>query len=255
MIAPLEAASITGISLLASFHCLGMCGGIAAAVGSMDTQLSQTKTQLLYQGSRLLTYLILGGFAGAIGAFIATYQYLHPISVFLSFLGGLLFIALAGHYLGAWQLLHRGNVWAPRRVTTSYNYVFQKLTRIPDAGAVVGIGLLNGLLPCGLVWAWLVQASAQDSAANGAWVMFFFGLGTLPMMVFATYLPGLISIRWRQWGLRFAGVGFLLFGCWMLYRTSLEFPLPSTRIFDLETPPRCLPFDANHLIILVSKAG
>mgnify|MGYP000630959639 CR=1 FL=1 len=65
--------------------------------------------------------------------------------------------------------------------------------------ALYGIGLLNGLLPCGLVYAGLAGAIATGQGWMGALYMICFGLGTLPIMVLASQFRGLISINVRNY--------------------------------------------------------
>ena len=65
-------------------------------------------------------------------------------------------------------------------------------------GAFFSIGLLNGLLPCGLVYMALAGSIATGSVVNGALFMMFFGLGTLPFMFAVTYYSNLISLRVRN---------------------------------------------------------
>jgi sulfite exporter TauE/SafE len=60
------------------------------------------------------------------------------------------------------------------------------------------LGLLNGLLPCGLVYMALTAAVAQGDVLRGTLLMVFFGAGTVPAMVAIPYASGWISFRFRN---------------------------------------------------------
>lgn len=173
----LAAAIVLG--LLGSFHCVGMCGPIALAL-PVHNKPSLVKNGLiaLYNLGRIMTYTVFGMAAGAIGesfAMAGLQQGLSIaigvvllVSVFLPFKN-----SMSGYGFFLW-------------VKTAFNRVFSKGTR----SSLFVVGLLNGLLPCGLVYVGIAGAAATGDFAQGALFMAAFGLGTAPMM-FA--LPGIGS--------------------------------------------------------------
>lgn len=52
------------------------------------------------------------------------------------------------------------------------------------------LGLLNGLLPCGLVYFFAITAASTGSPLWGALVMMIFGLSTLPALFSLGYFVG-----------------------------------------------------------------
>jgi sulfite exporter TauE/SafE len=68
----------------------------------------------------------------------------------------------------------------------------------PGLASPFGLGLLNGLLPCGLVWAALAAATALGSASQGALFMLVFGLGTIPTLFATATLGRLVGSRTRR---------------------------------------------------------
>jgi len=122
----------------------------------------------------------MGIFAGVLGHALRLAGVQQIVSIVL----GVLLLAtlfLTTKHMPAWVL------------NTFYRPVQQGLQRILRRGSLLGLfqtGLLNGLLPCGLVYAALAAASLQAGAIQGATYMFLFGLGTTPLM-FALSFGGL----------------------------------------------------------------
>ncbi len=177
--------------LLGSTHCIGMCGGISAALSfALPAEARKgwrlLAWQLAYNSGRLLTYTLLGILVGSLAHGILG-GWMHSIwpRVFAA-----VFMLLLGMYLaGWWNLLQKleglgGGVWkhlAPLR---------QKILPIDHPGKALLAGGLWGFLPCGLVYSALALAlSRADSTMSGA-VMLAFGLGTLPMLLVTGTLAG-----------------------------------------------------------------
>ncbi|MGA0332364.1 MAG: sulfite exporter TauE/SafE family protein [Kiritimatiellia bacterium] len=177
--------SALALGAIGSLHCLGMCGPLALALPTRaGSPLRQRIAgRLAYNLGRAVTYAGMGIFAGLLGRVLQLAGLQQAVSIVL----GLLLLATV--FLSAKQLPS----WMLRRF---YQPVQKALGRILQRGSLRGLfqtGLLNGLLPCGLVYAALASASLQSGALEGALYMFFFGLGTLPLM-FALSLGGL-SLR------------------------------------------------------------
>jgi sulfite exporter TauE/SafE len=174
--------SALALGLAGSLHCLGMCGPLALALpASPEASLGRRALgRLLYNLGRAVTYAGMGIFAGVLGHAIRMAGVQQAVSILL----GVLLLAtvfLSTRHLPAWM------------INTFYRPVQKGLQRILRRGSLLGLfqtGLLNGLLPCGLVYAALAAASLQAGAIQGAAYMFFFGLGTIPLM-FALSLGGL----------------------------------------------------------------
>jgi uncharacterized protein len=92
------------------------------------------------------------------------------------------------------------------------------LRRYPPALAALPIGLLFGLLPCGLLYAVALTAAQSAAPAQGALVMISFGLGTVPALMLLGGAAGWLSQRGRRWIMRAAGLSVALMGVYQLVR-------------------------------------
>jgi len=214
VLATLGAALLIG--LVGSVHCLGMCGGIAGALGHALPPGRKVVTALhpaLYSLGRITSYAIAGGAVGAIGHGFARAS---GLGLGLRIAAGLLMIGIALHVGGLWNgmaLLERAGLGVWRRLLPWAG----RLGRPDRPSRVFAIGMLWGWLPCGLVYSALATASTTGTAVSGALFMLGFGLGTLPAVVFASTLGstsrGLLRSRATRWA---AALLLALFGLWTL---------------------------------------
>lgn len=179
--------------LISSFHCIGMCGPIAMMLPVDRENQAKKVTQILtYHIGRLTAYASIGlifGFVGK-GLFLAGFQ--QKLSIFI----GVSMIVV---------------ILIPEKVFNQYNFskpVFNLISRVKTAlgsqfknksyKSLFTIGLLNGFLPCGMVYVALFGAIAMQSESYGVLYMVLFGLGTVPMMSSVTYLQTFITISTRN---------------------------------------------------------
>jgi uncharacterized protein len=187
-------------------HCLGMCGPLVLMVGLRikDSDERALPRHLVYHGSRVGVYALLGGAAGLIGSFVAPAK---PLSIFggtISIVFGLAVMGLGMVYLG-WIPAARAS-GLRSRLKTAMNWA---LKRRGLAGAAA-LGGLNGLLPCGLVYGSLLASASTGAPSAGALAMFLFGIGTIPALLVAGLSAGLVGARVRAAFGRIAGVMMLL---------------------------------------------
>lgn len=206
---------VFALGLAGSAHCVGMCGGFVLALsGVQPGQGTLHLRQAAYFAGKTATYALMGGLAGAFGG------------VLLGLAGFQQGVSLVlGGVLVAMGLMLCG-VWSPRTSLARYTPIqrlsgaITGLVRRGTLPAVFGLGLLNGLLPCGLVAAMLVHAAATGSAAGGALTLAVFGAATVP----ALYLTGLTGFLmrglWRQRLVQISGVLVLLMGVLTLARAT-----------------------------------
>ena len=165
------------LGLAGSLHCVGMCGPIALALPRPANPGALIPGRLLYNIGRMLTYAGLGLLFGWMGQtlLMAGWQRALSISSGLLILLYLLSSKLArGHWSLESTLL---------RVVAPVQHRLGRLLKQGSQSGLFTIGLLNGLLPCGLVYVALAGAAATGSALYGAAFMLIFGLGTTPMML------------------------------------------------------------------------
>lgn len=205
------------IGLAGSPHCLGMCGGIAASLGTGIRGGSAPRRwslALAYNLGRIASYAFLGGVVALLVSSAGTTLHVPGWAVVLRLLTAAVLIAVAAHLLFQWQGLRRIEVlggWVWRRVG---GYA-RRLLPVETPGQALLLGALWGWLPCGLVYTVLVAAAVSGSALTGAATMAAFGLGTLPAMT-GVAVFGQALRRWQaSRSARYATGGLLLvFGLW-----------------------------------------
>ncbi len=181
------------IGLVGSMHCAGMCGPIAIAVPlNNNTWFARISGGLLYNGGRIITYGLLGlifGLAGK-GISLGGLQQWASILIGAVMIAGVLlpFIGKSGQNLQVFL----------DKFTFGLKSSFGKLFRVRTYRSLFTIGLLNGFLPCGLVYIALAGAILMSSPQYGALYMIIFGLGTIPMMLGISLAGNLISLRFRK---------------------------------------------------------
>ena len=181
------------LGLISSFHCIGMCGPIAMMLPVDRNNTTKKTSQIFtYHLGRLTAYSSLGLLFGLLGKglFIAGLQQQ------LSIVVGLLMIIVAV---------------VPEKVFARYNFskpVYKVISNVKSSlgkqfknksyKSLFTIGLLNGYLPCGMVYVALFGAIAMHRVAVGTLYMFLFGLGTVPMMSAIVYVANLITPKTRN---------------------------------------------------------
>lgn len=179
------------LGLLGSFHCAGMCGPLVLAVRGAGT--NRPGPALLYHGGRALTYTALGIAAGAIGQ-----------SIQLAGVARWLSIGLGATLLLGLILSRVRRFWNYGTVGFSgFQKAFRFFVSRQNAAGIFGLGLLNGLLPCGLVVAALATAVVTGDFLAGGLTMAVFALGTWPMMlaIHMAKIPLPASVRQKFVGL------------------------------------------------------
>ncbi|PXF63416.1 sulfite exporter TauE/SafE family protein [Kangiella spongicola] len=203
------------MGLLGSAHCMGMCGGLTVALSSGCEPSRQATLSLVYQLFRVCSYAILGGITGALGDVMSRWTDFPVLMIAAS----VLLIMMGLYLMGRWSLLtvlekQGGKLWkyvAP---------VQKKFLPIRNFSQAASIGLLWGLLPCGLVYSALAVSAASGSAINGVVTMLAFGLGTLP----ALYITGVFAkqlLQWfkKPWLRTTIGIIFIVWGSYQMYTT------------------------------------
>lgn len=204
-------ASALGLGLAGAGHCLGMCGGIAAAL-NLGGQRSLAVT-LAYHGGRIASYTLLGGLLGLAASSIDIAAW----TMGLRYLAGFMLIAM-GLYVADWW---RGMAWLERGGAYLWRPVQRFSSRLlpirhwPQGFA---LGLCWGLMPCGLIYSSLAWAATAQDAATSALMMFLFGIGTLPAMLATSLGADRLQAFLRQRGLKLLiALMLIVSGMWTLY--------------------------------------
>lgn len=214
------------IGLVGSFHCIGMCGPIAFALPTKSSSsYHKVLSGVIYNSGRLTTYVLFGLLFGIVGQGISTASSQQIISIVL----GVVFILAV---LIPKSLLNKIN---PTGSIGFYiSIVKSSLGKLLSSSSplnLILIGLLNGLLPCGLVYVAIGGSIATGSVTQGALFMLAFGLGTLPMMFSAVLISNFISVGFRNRIRKIIPVFIVLMGCLFILRgLNLDVPYLSPKI-------------------------
>jgi len=218
MTSPLTPLLVSALVLgfFGSAHCLGMCGGIAAALGQALPPESTLRGVLragVYSLGRITSYAMAGAAVGFFGEAFAAGS---GLSIALRVLAGLLILAFGLHVAGWWNglaAIERIGLVGWRKLAP----LARRIGRPDRLWKTFALGMVWGWLPCGLVYAALIGAAATGGALSGAAFMACFGLGTLPALVaaagFGAQMSALLAMRSAR---RTAGVALLIFGCWSI---------------------------------------
>ena len=162
------------LGLVGSAHCAGMCGPLALALPPTgNTRAVFLAGRVAYNCGRILTYALMGGLFGLLGQTFALAGLQRWVSLAA---GAIILLGLLAS--------RRFTLSLPlNRLVTKLKSGLGLLLRRRAVSAMFGVGLLNGLLPCGLVYVACAAATTTGSALEGVAYMIAFGLGTLPMML------------------------------------------------------------------------
>jgi hypothetical protein len=178
--------------LIASLHCVGMCGPIAMMLPLDRNNEAKKGTQIItYHIGKLSAYGLLGLIFGLLGRSF----YLAGIQQQLSIFVGILMIMVAV---------------VPEKEFAKYNFskpIYRIITKVKSSlgqqfksksyQSLFTIGLLNGFLPCGMVYVAIFGAIAMQSISMGIVYMLLFGLGTIPLLTAVIYISNLLSFSFR----------------------------------------------------------
>ncbi len=176
------------LGLMGSFHCIGMCGPIALALPLNNTSwFTRIIGSLLYNIGRAITYALMGAIFGILGEGLQLGGFQRWISIAMGTIM-ILAIVFPALFRGSGKLdkyLYGYNARLKKRFGVLFNQ--------RSYSSLLIIGLLNGLLPCGLVYMALAGAIATGGVSSGALFMFIFGLGTLPMLLLLSLVGNVVK--------------------------------------------------------------
>ena len=200
-------------------HCIGMCGGIVVAYSSTkidhkSSYLHQTASHLSYNFGRVTTYTILGGMFGYLGQVLA----FTPTTKGVLFLfTGLLMILAGLSLIGNLKFLNSAE-WSVSKYAW-YQNSFRKLMSSKSYGSFYLLGMLNGIIPCGLVYSFAIFAASTASPLSGALVMATFGLATIPALFFLGFITRFLQKgNLRGTMMKLAALLVIVYGVITLYK-------------------------------------
>ena len=223
--------------LISSFHCIGMCGPIAMMLPIDRTNQAKKATQIItYHLGRVSAYATIGFFFGLLGKgfFLAGLQ--QSLSIFI----GVAMIVV---------------VVIPDKLFAKYNFskpVFKLISNIKitlgsqfrnkSYKSLFTIGVLNGFLPCGMVYVALFGAIAMQSESLGVLYMILFGLGTVPLMSSVVYINSYLTIPIRNRIQKTIPYVAVCIGCLFILRglgLGIPYISPSNMSLFIQENPNC----------------
>lgn len=179
--------------LISSFHCVGMCGPIAMMLPvDRNNEAKRIVQILVYHLGKLVAYASLGLLFGLLGKgfFLAGMQ--QQLSVIVGVL--MIIIAIVPEKEFAKYNFSRPIYKIISAVKSSLGKQFKK----QSFQSLFTIGLMNGYLPCGMVYVALFGALAMNEIHLGILYMVLFGIGTIPMLSLVVYVSNIITISFRK---------------------------------------------------------
>jgi len=201
------------MGLAGSLHCVGMCSPLSMAITGVSRQVMTRR--LIYNSGRILTYGVAGALISALGFIVP----LHGVQPFLSFALGTLLITAGITGISGLQIpkLTSSIARLVALLRNQFTHYLQKKTY----GSTFMLGLLNGMLPCGLTFIALTFCLTLDGPLSGFNFMVLFGAGTLPAMI---GIPTLLTYAVKTFHLnvsRVLTVLLLISGCALIGRAFI----------------------------------
>lgn len=202
---------------------MGMCGPIVMAYSLQNQGSSNVNMKLtlvhhcLFHLGRLTSYCFMGLLAGLLAHLVNLKDFIGSLRATVSLLAGMAMVVmglmLAGGvpYPGWRTKADAGSKWKPL-------YWIRKYTESPNFQGRFLLGAAAGFLPCMLPLAMLLQASASSGIHEAIGIMAFFGLGTMPALLFVGLFSTVLSVKLRLWGEKVASLGVIVMGGILAYK-------------------------------------
>ncbi|MCF6218521.1 MAG: sulfite exporter TauE/SafE family protein [Gammaproteobacteria bacterium] len=208
------------IGLLGSLHCIGMCGGLVTAI-TMSREKVWWPGLISYQLARVSSYMLLGAMIAAIGINLHGENNLQSTQVWLGYFAAAIMVLFALN-LGGWMPDPLSRFTGTIMRVTGLSRWSKQANEQDKLPPWLMVGMLNGLLPCGLVYAGLALSLTANSPLEGALVMLAFGAGTIPAMLFTPYLMRTLTPQLRGTLLKVAAVALIILAIFTASRNLLH---------------------------------
>lgn len=224
------------LGLVGSLHCVGMCGPLALAFcardeGSLWTRLYTAST---YNLGRTLTYALLGGLFGYLGEMSLLVDMQKGLSILLGAVLVISFLLSIDIEQALYRLQPLQKFY--KLVRSGISAFIKRSAQHPP----ILLGLLNGLLPCGLVYVALAGALASAHTWAGMIFMFCFGLGTIPMMLAVVLGYDYIPRRAKATLTKALPLATLGLGLFLIYRgVAIDRPIELDFWYAVKHPIMC----------------
>lgn len=222
--------------ILGSSHCLGMCGPFALTIGaSSQTWGRNLRRQLVYTTGRVFTYAVFGAVAGFCGwRLVDAVPGLVNVPAVLAIIAGVLLVWQGLKSAGVLRSGKSGAANAPCLAST----FFASFLRSDRRGGMFLAGMFTGMLPCGLVYAFVAMAASSANLWVGLATMVAFGLGTAPLMILTGVGGSLLNLAARRHLFRVAAWCVVLTGAISIGRGAGFIHIPG--LYDKPGCPLCI---------------
>ncbi|ULJ59339.1 sulfite exporter TauE/SafE family protein [Wielerella bovis] len=221
---PITLLSLFLLGFLGGTHCVGMCGGLSSAFAlQLPPHIQRIWLIILLNVGRIGSYVVIGALMGALSQIGSLLEHTRTVQLGLSLAANILLLLMGLYLAGIFSLASKIELLG-RPIWRRLNPLLNRLLPIRSVSACLGVGILWGWLPCGLVYNASLYALGSGSAMQGALYLLAFGLGTLPNLlaagIFAVQLKQILQHRMLR-----LGVGLLvsLWAIWQIIRVWLVF--------------------------------
>lgn len=211
----LTLANVVSVAFVSSVsHCAGMCGGFAIACGHRLSEKSRAQIfffGLIYHFARICAYVLLGVAFGFLGSKVIfsvnskAYVYFF-LGLFLAFIG--IAVIRRGFLL---KILEND------KIAQFLSPLFKLATKKYGIYNFILLGFLNGLLPCGVVYYFLAMSFGVANLFESALIMLIFGLCTMPVMLGAWFLAGVLNSEFKHSMNVISGVLMIGYGLYLAF--------------------------------------
>ena len=207
------------LGLFGSVHCVGMCGPLVLAFGQTTKSMGFKLTQ---QFGRILGYGILGALIGLIGSTVAIFE----VGQWVSLSMGIVILAFT---LFSFFKKSAANIFTGKLVTKLQSFALKNTQSLGARFFLLGI--INSLLPCGLLFVALGVAATQGTLQGAVLYMLVFGFGTLPSLLGVLFFGHQLGAKFKSLQSKMIPVLSLVVGLMMVVRgLGLGIPYLSPKI-------------------------
>lgn len=224
------------LGFFGSLHCVGMCGPLALAIQStrQNSGWASVLSSTSYNAGRTLSYMLLGLIFGVLGSFLAFAGLQKALSIGLGILLILMFLFTNNpdQWIGKIPSLQKFYAFIQKNLMRG----LKKSESVPP----LILGMMNGFLPCGLVYVGIAGAVSLSHIWGSMGFMLFFGLGTFPAMLLVMLGPQALSQKMRISLKRLYPAITLIMGAYLIYRGLMsQYPLELNFMEAINNPVMC----------------
>lgn len=213
------------LGLAGSLHCIGMCGPLVMLFPLNGTsKFLGLINSLVYQLGRVLVYVLLGLLFGAVFQIIDLKYFERYFSIGI----GMLFFVL---WVREVSIKTKSTQNSFQAIVLN---LFGKVLQLKSYFGMFLGGMMNGLLPCGLVYGALLAGFGTGTTQGSMIFMLGFGLATIPSMMLLSFFKNAITIKFRQKLRNMLPWWLLILGIWFVMRgLNLGIPFISPKFTDI----------------------